>query len=170
MLLTCSVCYDLTKPPRVTIQNVLLMGRLMLEITSGYHRYLHWLRESTTEPADGNQSETVYLLPGPLDALLGFKISGQKLQELILHGLQVDTERLSTLGREFALRQHNRHMVGHEACPDAEGRCWREEYGGDEVDPLEVCPQNCTAKSLTPCYRVVDEVWAAIEKVADAVA
>lgn len=142
----------------------------MLEVTAGYRRYLKWLEESCNELADSNQSETVYLIPGlEISPVLGFKISGQMLRDVIVHGLRSDAERLSALGRKFALRQHNRHMVGHEACPDAEGRCWKEEYGVN-VDPSDVCPKDCSAKSLTPCYRVVDEVCASIKQVVDAVA
>ncbi|KAJ5811353.1 hypothetical protein N7474_007654 [Penicillium riverlandense] len=169
-LLTCPACYDVTKSPRITIQNVLFIGRLMAEITSGYHRYLRWLKGACNALSDRNQRETVYLIPGlEISPVLGFKISGEKLQDLITNGLQADAERLTALARRFALRQRDRHMIGHEACPDAGGHCWREKYGVG-LDPLDICPQSPAAKTLTPCYRVVEEVAATIKQFADAVA
>lgn len=164
-LLICPICYDVTKSTRITIQNVMLIGRLMLETTSAYRRYLRWLKDTSNE-----QSETVYLIPGmEISQALGFKINGEKIRELIIHGLRADVERLDNLGSRFALRQHNRHMMGHEACPNAEGRCWREEDDLDR-DPLDICPQSCTSKSLAPCHRIVQEVRATVQQFADALA
>ncbi|CAK7243286.1 MAG: hypothetical protein STHCBS139747_004803 [Sporothrix thermara] len=125
----------MAKAPRLTIENVLLIGRLMTEMITGYRRYLRWVRA----------------------------------MDLIVDGLRVDAARLIDLGAQFALRQHNRHMVGHESCPaDAEGRCWRERYGVDN-DPLDICPRNAAARTLTPCYRVVDAIQAGIRTFADEV-
>ncbi|KAJ5542424.1 transcriptional regulator family: Fungal Specific TF [Penicillium sp. DV-2018c] len=169
-LLICSLCYDVTKPPRVTVQNVLLIGQLMLEVTSGYQKYLHWLDEHCSETDLRNESNTVYLGSGlgvPLE--LDLQISGRKLRELVTHGLQADAERLLGLGKQFAQRQRNRHMVGHESCPDPEGRCRKKEDGIDH-DPLDLCPQNPVARKLVPCFRIVDEVHGMIEQVANAVA
>lgn len=166
-LLTCPICYDVSKPPRVTVQNVLLIGHLMLEVTSGYCKYLKWLKQDTAE--DGVETETVYL-----DSGLGFpselklQISSEKLRDLVMDGLQVDVERLLKLGKRFADRQRHRHAVGHEACPDADGRCRRQEYEVNH-DPLDVCPHNPVARMLIPCFRIVDEVREMIKQVADAV-
>lgn len=168
-LLTCPICYDTSKPPRVTVQNVLLIGRLMFEITSGYQKYVRWLNKHCTELDVRNRSETVYLDSGygfPPD--LGLQISGEKFRDLVIHGLQMDAERLLVLGKKFAQRQRNRHLVGHETCPDAEGRCRREQYGVDH-DPLDLCPQDPAARKLVPCFRIVDEVRGMIKQVADAV-
>jgi hypothetical protein len=164
-LVTCPVCYDLAKPPRITIQNVLLIGRLMFEITSGYLRYLRWIRESCARFND--DAKTVYLAPGQeVSSLLSLKVSGLQFQDLIIHGLRTDAERLSAIGKQFARRQHDRHSIGHEACPNAEGRCWKEEYDVD-LDPLDICPRNPAAKTLTPCFRIVEEVQRMIKKVQD---
>ncbi|CAK7217419.1 hypothetical protein SCUCBS95973_003145 [Sporothrix curviconia] len=162
-LLTCLICYNVAKAPRLTIENVLLIGRLMTEMTTGYRRYLRWVRATAAASrADSNNSttrETVYL---DLSGTASFQISPQKMHELIVDGLQADATRLTDLGAQFALRQHNRHMVGHESCPaDAEGRCWRERYDVDN-DPLDICPRNAAARTLTPCYRVVDAIQAGI--------
>lgn len=162
-LLTCHLCYDVSKPPGITLRNVLLIGRLSFEITSGYKKYMKWLEDYCSTLVNRKESETVYLIPG-----VGFKINGDKFHELIVHGLQSDAERLSDLGRRFSVRQHNRHLIGHEACPDPEGRCWREGYDIDP-DPSDVCPRSKEAKVLTPCYRVVDEVRSKIKLFKNAV-
>ncbi|KAJ5248585.1 transcriptional regulator family: Fungal Specific TF [Penicillium chermesinum] len=168
-LLTCPICYDTSKPPRVTVQNVLLIGRLMFEITSGYQKYIQWLNKHCTELDVRSRSETIYLDPGyGLPPDLDLQISGEKFRDLVMHGLQTDAERLLVLGKKFAQRQRNRHMVGHETCPDAEGRCRREQYGGDH-DPLDLCPQDPAARKLVPCFRIVDEVRGMIKQVADSV-
>lgn len=166
-LLTCPICYDVSKAPRLTIENVLLIGRLMHEVTTGYRRYLRWVQETRSEHADDNEPETVHLAP-QLDSGLtvGFQISYRKFQEVIINGLQADAARLTDLGSRFGLRQHNRHMVGHESCPDHEGRCWRERYDVDN-DPLDICPKNAAARTLTPCYRIVDAIRAGIKAFAD---
>ncbi|KAJ5143721.1 uncharacterized protein N7515_002508 [Penicillium bovifimosum] len=164
-LLICPICYDVSKPPRVTVQNVLLIGQLMFEVTSCYQKYLRWLDKHCTEVDARNESNTVYL-----DSGLGvnLQISGKKLRELVTHGLQADAERLLGLGKQFAQRQRDRHMVGHESCPDPEGRCRKKEDGVDH-DPLDLCPQNPVARKLVPCFRIVDEVRGMIEQVANAV-
>ncbi|KAL2823815.1 hypothetical protein BDW59DRAFT_92459 [Aspergillus cavernicola] len=168
-LLTCPMCYDVSKPPRVTMQNVLLIGHLMLEVTSGYQKYLRWLNDNAKDEDEvypGNERETVYL-----DSGLGgvdLHISREKLQELVMHGLQTDVERLLVLGKKFAQRQRNRHMVGHEACPDPEGRC-RQRQDGVDRDPLDICPHHPVARGLIPCFRIVDEVRGMIQQVADVV-
>ncbi|KAH8692900.1 hypothetical protein BGW36DRAFT_430645 [Talaromyces proteolyticus] len=169
-LLTCPICYDVSKPPRVTVQNVLLIGHLMFEITSGYLKYLHWLNKHCTELDVRNERETVYLQDSRLgiSSDLHLQITGEKFKELVMHGLQSDAERLLVLGKKFAQRQRNRHLVGHEACPDPEGRCRKKEYGGDH-DPLDFCPQNPVARKMIPCFRIVDEVRGMIKEVADAV-
>lgn len=168
-LLTCPICYDVSQPGRVTIQNVLLLGRLILQLTSGYLRYLKWLKESCGGLVERDDRETVYLIPDLEGSpVLCFKISGEKFQDLITHGLQADAERLSSLGTRFAFRQHNRHIAGHEACPNAEGRCWKED-SGIIGDPMNICPRNAAATLLTPCYRIVDEARASIKQVAEAV-
>ena len=164
-LLICPICYDVTKSTTITIQNVMLIGRLMLEVTSAYRRYIRWLKDPSNK-----QSETVYLIPGmEISLAFGYKVDGDKIRELVIHGLKKDVGRLDNLGGRFALRQHNRHLMGHEACPNAEGRCWREEDDTDR-DPLDICPQSCTSKSLAPCHRIVQEVRATIQQLADALA
>ncbi|KAF7553139.1 hypothetical protein G7Z17_g3856 [Cylindrodendrum hubeiense] len=168
-LLTCPICYDVSKPPRITLQNVLLLGRLGLEITTGYHKYLSWLKDYCSSLAEKKGGDTVYLIPGvDVSSALGFKISSDKFYDLITHGLQSDAERLSDLGRKFAVRQHNRHLIGHEACPDSEGRCWKEK-GDIDPDPSDICPQSAAARALTPCYRIVDEVRSKIKQFEDSV-
>jgi hypothetical protein len=168
-LLTCPICYDVSKPPRVTVQNVLLIGQLMFEITSGYQKYLRWLNEYCTDLDAGNESETIYLNSGlGIASEFNLQITGEKLRNLVVEGLQADAERLLALGKQFAQRQRNRHMVGHEACPGPEGRCRKKEYGVH--DPLDLCPQNPAARKLVPCFRIVDEVRGMIKEVADAVA
>ncbi|CAK7237422.1 hypothetical protein SEUCBS140593_009955 [Sporothrix eucalyptigena] len=166
-LLTCSICYDTKKAPRLTIENVLLIGRLMHEVTTGYRRYLRWVRGDHTDDSDNarEQTETVHLVLESAPSVM-FQIQPHKVQEVILNGLQADAVRLTDLGARFALRQHNRHMVGHETCPDPEGRCWREHYDIDN-DPLDICPRNAAARTLTPCYRVVDAIRSAIKAFAD---
>ncbi|KAI0474947.1 hypothetical protein GGR56DRAFT_643836 [Xylariaceae sp. FL0804] len=163
-LLTCPACYDLTKPPRVTLPNVLLLGRLALEITSGYRRYLEWLRATCSALAERGETGTVFLMPDRLEqagpGTLDLCIGGERLYDLIAHGLQRDAERLSALGGQFAARQRNRHLIGHETCPDPEGRCWKEGYGAADPDPSDVCPRSAAAETLTPCYRIVGEVRA----------
>jgi hypothetical protein len=172
-LLTCPVCYDVSKPPRVTVQNVLLIGHLMSEITSGYQKYLRWLKTHCTELDIRNEREPIYLDSGygmPSE-LLNLQISGDKFRDLVLHGLlQTDAERLLVLGEKFAQRQRNRHIVGHEACSgDSEGRCLKKESNGADHDPLDLCPQNPLAPKLWPCFRIVDEVRGMIKEVVDAV-
>ncbi|CAI7623842.1 unnamed protein product [Penicillium pancosmium] len=168
-LLTCPICYDVSKPPRITVQNVLLIGRLMFEVTSTYGKYLKWLRTYCTDLEEKSKSETIYLIPGlEIGSELGFKIDGARFHEFITHGLQADADRLISVGKQFAQRQKNRHMVGHETCPDVEGRCRREEYGLDH-DPLDLCPQNAASRRLTPCFRIVDEVQSMIEQVVESV-
>jgi hypothetical protein len=168
-LLTCPLCYDVSKPPRITVQNVLLIGRLMFEITSTYGKYIKWLREYCTTLDEKRKSETIYLIPGlEIGSELGFKIDGARFYEFITQGLRDDADRLVSVGRLFAQRQKNRHMVGHETCPDVEGRCRREEYGLDH-DPLDLCPHNAASRRLTPCFRIVDEVQSMIEQVVEAV-
>ncbi|KAL4787077.1 hypothetical protein BJX76DRAFT_319456 [Aspergillus varians] len=169
-LLTCPICYDVSKPPRVTVQNVLLIGHLMFEVTSGYLRYLRWLDDRDKEKEkdyagneDENERETVFLKGVDL------QISREKLKELVVHGLQTDVERLLLLGKKFAQRQRNRHMVGHETCPEPEGRCRRKHDGVDDRDPLDICPHHPMARGLIPCFRVVDEVREMIQQVADVV-
>ncbi|KAJ5732276.1 hypothetical protein N7493_003757 [Penicillium malachiteum] len=169
-LLHCPVCYDVSKPPRVTVQNVLLIGHLMLEVTSCYQKYLRWLKSDSSEDGSMSEKHTIYLDSGlGFPSQMSLQINGERLRGLILEGLQLDVERLLILGDNFALRQRNRHMAGHEACPDTEGRCRRREYGVDH-DPLDVCPHNAVARKLIPCFRIVDEVREMIKQVADAAA
>ncbi|KAL4885955.1 hypothetical protein BJY04DRAFT_230158 [Aspergillus karnatakaensis] len=163
-LLTCPICYDVSKPPRVTVQNVLLIGHLMFEVTSGYKKYLRWLNERDRENQNEQAHETIYL--GSRLGGVDLQISSDKVKELVMHGLQSDVERLLIFGKTFAQRQRNRHMVGHETCPDAEGRCRREQDGRDR-DPLDVCPHHPVARGLVPCFRIVDEVRGMIQQVAD---
>lgn len=168
-LLTCPICYDVSRPPRVTVQNVLLIGQLMFEITTGYRKYIRWLKKYCTELDVGNDSETVYLDSGlGMPSNLSIQLSGEKFRDLVMHGLQADTERLSMLGDKFSQRQRNRHMVGHEGCPDFEGRCRKKEDRFDH-DPLDLCPQDPVARKLVPCFRIVDEVQGMIKEVADAI-
>lgn len=168
-LLTCPVCYDVSKPPRVTLQNVLLLGRLSLEVTTGYQQYLKWLKDYCSGLAEREMGDTVYLIPGiDVSSALGFRISSDKFYDIVTEGLQSDAERLSDLGRQFAVRQHNRHLIGHGACPDSEGRCWKDKDDVDP-DPSDVCPQSAAARALIPCYRVVDEVRSKIRQFEDAV-
>ncbi|KAJ5169355.1 uncharacterized protein N7500_002138 [Penicillium coprophilum] len=168
-LLTCPTCYDVSKPPRLTVQNVLLIGQLMLEITSSYQKYIRWLNEHCTELDIRNETRTVYLDSGlGLPSKLNLEVSGEKLRDLVVHGLLTDAERLLMLGRHFAQRQRNRHMVGHEACPSPEGRCRRKEDAADH-DPLDLCPHDPVARKLVPCFRIVDEVRGMIKQVADAI-
>jgi hypothetical protein len=168
-LLTCPICYDVFKSPGITLQNVLLLGRLSLEVTAGYHKYLKWLKDYCSGLSERNMGDSVYLIPGgDISSALSFMISSDRFYDLIAHGMQRDAERLSDLGRQFAVRQHNRHLIGHEACPDSEGRCWKE---SDDIDPdpSDVCPQSAAARALTPCYRIVDEVRSKIKQFEDAV-
>ncbi|KAJ5291016.1 hypothetical protein N7478_000267 [Penicillium angulare] len=166
-LLTCPICYDVSKPPRLTVQNVLLIGHLMLEVTSGYRKYIHWLDKNATGDDSRNDTETVYLDSGlGFPSELNLQISSEKLRDLVMDGLQMDVQRLLRMGERFAERQRHRHMVGHTTCPDAEGRCRRREYGIDH-DPLDVCPHNPVARKLIPCFRIVDEVREMIQQVAD---
>ncbi|KAL3461147.1 hypothetical protein BJX64DRAFT_300184 [Aspergillus heterothallicus] len=179
-LLTCPVCYDVSKPPRVTVQNVLLIGHLMFEVTSGYLNYLRWLNDtdrarddddaknSPTSPTDPNHRQTTVYLGSGL-GVVDLQISAEKLQELVMHGLQADVERLLSLGEKFAQRQRNRHMVGHETCPDPAGRCRRAQEDDSDRDPLDVCPHHPVARRLVPCFRIVDEVRGMIAQVAGAV-
>ncbi|CAK7236578.1 hypothetical protein SBRCBS47491_009684 [Sporothrix bragantina] len=167
-LLTCLICYNVAKAPRLTIENVLLIGRLMHEMTTSYRRYLRWVRAATeantASDVENSRRQTVHL---DLSGMAGFQVSPQKMQELIVDGLQADAARLTDLGAQFALRQHNRHMVGHESCPaDTEGRCWRERLDVD-TDPLDICPRSAAARTLTPCYRVVDAIQAGIQAFAN---
>ncbi|KAJ5771969.1 hypothetical protein N7520_002498 [Penicillium odoratum] len=168
-LLICPICYDTSKPPRLTVQNVLLIGQLMFEITSSYQKYLHWLDEHCTELDLKNESELIYLDSGLGIPEISLQLSGEKFRDLVMTGLRKDTERMSALGKRFAQRQRNRHMAGHEVCPDLEGRCRKKEYLGVDHDPLDLCPQDPMAKRLVPCFRIVDEVREMIERVADAV-
>lgn len=142
----------------------------MFEVTTGYQKYLKWLQKHCNDLEEKSKSETIYLIPGlELGSELGFKIAGSKVHEFITHGLQSDADHLVSVGKQFAQRQKNRHMVGHETCPDEEGRCRREEYGLDH-DPLDLCPHNAACRRLTPCFRIVDEVQSMIEQVVEAVA
>ncbi|VUC23475.1 unnamed protein product [Clonostachys rosea] len=169
-LLKCGICYDVSTPPRNTLQNVLLLGRLSLEVTNGYQKYLRWLKDHCKGLGERNKGDTVYLMPGEdAGSALGFKISSDKFYDLIAHGLKSDAERLSDLGKQFAVRQHNRHLVGHEACPDSEGRCLKEEKDHGAPDLLDVCPQSPAARVLTPCYQIVDELRSKIKLFEDAV-
>ncbi|CAG8930250.1 unnamed protein product [Penicillium salamii] len=169
-ILVCPICYDVSKPPRVTVQNVLLIGHLMFEITSSYQKYLRWLNKHCTTLDARNESQTIYL-----DSEIGIapelnlQISGEKFREMVVHGLKADAERLSVLGKSFALRQRNRHIVGHETCPDPDGDCRKKEYGINH-DPLDLCPQNPVARKLIPCFRIVDEVRQMVDHVSAAVA
>jgi hypothetical protein len=168
-LLICPMCYDVSKPPRVTVQNVLLIGQLMFEVTAGYQKYIRWLDKHCTELDARNETRTVYLDSGlGVPSELNLQIGGEKLRDLVVHGLQTDAERLLVLGKQFAQRQRNRHMVGHETCPNSEGRCRSKE---DVVnhDPLDLCPHDPVARKLVPCFRIVDEVRGMIKQVAEAV-
>ncbi|CAH0052062.1 unnamed protein product [Clonostachys solani] len=170
-LLKCGICYDISSPPRNTLQNVLLLGRLSLEVTSGYQKYVRWLKDHCSGLSERGMDDTVYLMPGvDASSALGFKISSDKFYDLVVDGLRSDAERLSDLGGQFAVRQHNRHLVGHEACPDPEGRCLKEEKDHAAApDLLDVCPQSPAARVLTPCYQIVDEVRSKIKQFKDAV-
>ncbi|KAJ2980700.1 hypothetical protein NQ176_g2481 [Zarea fungicola] len=162
-LLVCPVCYNLAKPPRITIQNVLLIGRLMVELGLGYQSYLRWVRDAPAQ--SNNEAKTVYFSPGgEASALLSFEIGDLQFQEIVMHGLRTDAQRLSALGSQFSIRQQDRHSIGHETCPSAEGRCWKEENEVD-LDPLDICPRNPAAKTLTPCFRVVEEVERTINRI-----
>lgn len=170
-LLTCPICYDVTKPPRITLQNVLLIGRLSIEVTTGYQKYLAWLKEYCTNLAENKATDTVYLQPDAKlgsTTTLGFKIGSDKLYELIADGLRDDARQLEDLGRRMAIRQHDRHLIGHESCPDWEGRCWKEKLDVDP-DPSDICPQSPSARIFTPCYRIVDEVRSKIKLFQDAI-
>jgi hypothetical protein len=141
----------------------------MFAITAGYERYIRWLKTYCTELDNGNDTETIYLDSGfgmPSDFSL--QLSGERFQDLVMHGLKADAEQLMVLGGKFAQRQRNRHMVGHETCPDPEGRCRRKGDGFD-YDPLDLCLQEPVARKLMPCFRIVDEVRGMIKGVADAV-
>lgn len=164
MLLTCPICYDVSKPPRITLQNVLLLGRLSIEVTTGYQNYLKWLRKYCKSLEETNTDDMVYLTPGDeVSSALGFNISSDKFYDLIMGGLRSDADKLSALGKQFAIRQHNRHLIGHEGCPDGEGHCLKEQDAVNP-DPSDICPQSAGARALTPCYRIVDEVRARIEQ------
>ncbi|KAJ5438114.1 uncharacterized protein N7458_009112 [Penicillium daleae] len=168
-LLTCSTCYDTSKPPRVTVQNVLLIGHLMFEVTAGYQKYVRWLDKHCAELDVKNESETIYLDSGlGIPSSLNLQISGEKFHDVVLHGLQTDTEHLQVLGKSFEQRQRDRHMAGHETCPNPEGQCRRKDCG-DGHDPLDVCPHDPIGRKLVPCFRIVDEVQGMIKQVADAV-
>ncbi|KAL2818065.1 hypothetical protein BJX63DRAFT_384472 [Aspergillus granulosus] len=172
-LLTCPICYDVSRPPRVTVQNVLLIGHLMFEVTSGYLNYLRWLNDKDRSKDDegseaGNKRPTTVYLGSGL-GVVDLQISSEKLQELVMHGLQADVARLLALGEKFAQRQRNRHMVGHETCPDHEGRCRRTQEDNADRDPLDVCPHHPVARRLVPCFRIVDEVRGMIQQVSGAV-
>ncbi|CAI7666229.1 unnamed protein product [Penicillium discolor] len=168
-LLICPMCYDVSKPPRVTVQNVLLIGQLMFEVTACYQKYIRWLDKHCTELDARNETRTVYLDSGlGVPSELNLQIGGEKLRDLVVHGLQTDAERLLVLGKQFAQRQRNRHMVGHETCPNSEGRC-RSKEDAVNHDPLDLCPHDPVARKLVPCFRIVDEVRGMIKQVADAV-
>ncbi|CAI6088410.1 unnamed protein product [Clonostachys chloroleuca] len=170
-LLKCVTCYDTSSPPRYTLQNVLLLGRLSLEVTNGYQKYVRWLKDYCSGLSERGMDDTVYLMSGvDASSALGFKISSDKFYSLVVDGLKSDAERLSVLGRQFEVRQHNRHLVGHEACPDPEGRCLKEEKDHTaDPDLLDVCPQSLSARVLTPCYQIVDEVRSKVKQFKDAV-
>jgi hypothetical protein len=140
----------------------------MLETTSGYQKYLRWLNKYCTELDIRNEISTIYLDSGGIPPGLDLQIKGEKLRDLVVHGLQADAERLSVLGKQFAQRQRNRHMVGHETCSDSEGYCRRKMDAADH-DPLDLCPHDPVARKLMPCFRIVDEVRGMIKQVADAV-
>lgn len=164
-LITCPVCYNLAKPPRITIQNVLLIGRLMVEVASGYERYLQWIRDTGAQSKE--QGKTIYFDPSEeASSLLSFQISDAQLRDILIQNLRADFERLSALGKRFGRRQQDRHSIGHEACPNAQGRCWKEDNVAD-LDPLDICPRNPAAKALTPCFHIVDEVQRLTKKVQD---
>ncbi|KAJ3542790.1 hypothetical protein NM208_g394 [Fusarium decemcellulare] len=166
-LLTCPICYDVSKPPRITLQNVMLLGRLSLEVASGYHKYLEWVKDYCKGLAERKMGDMIYLKSNVDNSTLGFQISSDKLYELITDGLHSDVQRLSELGIQFATRQRSRHLIGHQACPDWDGRCWKEKLNEDP-DASDVCPQSPAARTLTPCYRIVDEVRAKIKQLEDA--
>ena len=168
-LLGCEACYDMSLPPRLTIQNVLLIGRLGIVIASGYLEYVEWVRASCASLVEKHESQTLFLIPG-LDAssAVGFKVSGSKLYSIITDGIQDDAARLTELGQQFEIRQYSRHLIGHEACVSAEARCWKEQSGVD-MDPSDICPRSTAAKALIPCYRIVEEVRARFKQVSDAV-
>ncbi|KAH9902358.1 hypothetical protein F4778DRAFT_791310 [Xylariomycetidae sp. FL2044] len=171
-LLVCAVCYDVTRPPRETLANVLLLARLALDVAAGYQRYLAWLRAKCRGLAARGETEPVFLLPGADAAAAGpdLGVGGDQLWALVTHGLRRDAERLAALGRQFAARQRSRHRIGHETCPGPEGRCWKDDdRGAPPADLLDICPQSATAETLTPCYRIVDDVRAKFREVAEAV-
>lgn len=166
-LLTCSTCYDTSKPPRVTVQNVLLIGHLMFEVTAGYQKYVRWLNEYCAELDIKNESENVYLDSGlGIPSGLNLQLGAEKFRDIVIHGLQTDTEHLVVLGNSFEQRQRNRHMAGHEACPNTEGRCRRKECV-DGYDPLDICPHDPIGRKLVPCFRIVDEVKGMIKQVSE---
>ncbi|KAH7303991.1 hypothetical protein B0I35DRAFT_383381 [Stachybotrys elegans] len=169
-LLVCPICYDTSKPPRITLQNVLLLGRLFLGVISTYHEYFKWVKDYYRALAEMEMIDTVYL-PTNADStrsMLGFEIGGEQLYDIIAHGLRNDVKRLSHLATRFAIRQHNRHLIGHESCLDTQGRCWKEEADVDP-DPSDVCPKSAMARILTPCYRIVDEVNTHVNQLKDAI-
>lgn len=154
-LLTCRICYDVSKPPRMTLQNVLLIGRLILEVSTLYRRYLQFLKEPCAGAGTKEAPETVYLSSSV--AFIGISLSRTKLYEIVKDGLRDDAARLAELGRQFEIRQKNRHLIGHGACPDKEGHC-RKAKDNVDPDPFDICPQDPAARALIPCYQVVDEV------------
>ncbi|GJD04329.1 hypothetical protein ColKHC_13154 [Colletotrichum higginsianum] len=179
----------LDSPPRVTLQNVLLIGRLCLKVTAGYQRYLRWLRDYCSGLAEGNMcGDTVYLTlsgdgagePGGGDAgsssgsgsgsgsplLLGFQTTSNGFYDVVTQGLKTDADRLARLGGRLAERQRQRHLIGHMACPDQDGRCWKERDCYADPDPSD----SAAARTLIPCYRIVDEVRAKIRQFEDALA
>ncbi|KAJ5162106.1 hypothetical protein N7492_007498 [Penicillium capsulatum] len=169
-LLTCPICYDVSKPPRVTVQNVLLIGHLMFEVTSGYRKYLQWLDEHCAQLSTRSDTETVYLDSGlGMPSGLDLQIGADKFRDLVVHAIRkADVTRLLELGEKFAQRQHDRHRVGHEACQGNGVSCRKKENSFDH-DPLDICPEDPVGRKLVPCFRIVDEVRAMIQQVADAV-
>ncbi|KAM3432556.1 hypothetical protein MY4824_006514 [Beauveria thailandica] len=164
-LITCPVCYNLAKPPRITIQNVLLIGRLMVEVTSDFRHYLQWIREACTQ--SNSEAKVVHVAPGEETAsMLAFAVSNVQFQEMLIHSLRTDAQRISALGKKFERRQNDRHKIGHETCPTAEERCWKEE-NTVELDPLDICPDDPAAKVLTPCFRIAEEVQSRIQRLQD---
>jgi hypothetical protein len=60
-----------------------------------------------------NDTETRYQLPR-------YRILRAEIEWIMINCLlQVDVAKLLVLGKQFAQRQRNRHMVGHEACLDS---------------------------------------------------
>lgn len=151
----------------MTLQNVLLIGRLGHEMEAAYRKYLQWLKTTCDTTATFRGQHKVYLTnAGGAIPPIGILVEDKNMFLLVRQGLLPDVKRVRRFIEQFRMRQHSRHLIGHESCPDSQGQCWKE-TGLLNPDASDICPQSESANTLIPCFRIVEEMKRKVETLLD---